>query len=146
MRTLPAALVVGSTTVTRCSFRSGRKEQSFGYNVDPEGKLLALPAPFRVRTGDMKDCAGPGDYNTEEKSWWAGVGAAKFSRGLRKTLFDGECVTKDKRPVGQRNQYCPGAAVRKVQTMLDLAVKNQTEFREPPTDMRVPSTRDSGPR
>ncbi|CAM9269981.1 unnamed protein product [Scytosiphon promiscuus] len=75
-----------------------RKEQSFGYNVDLGGKLLALPAPFTVRTGDLKDCAGPGDYNTEEKGWWAGVGAAKFSRGLRKTVFDGECLARDKRP------------------------------------------------
>ncbi|CAM9212731.1 unnamed protein product, partial [Hapterophycus canaliculatus] len=39
-----------------------------------------------------------GDYNTEEKSWWAGVGAAKFSRGLRKTVFDGECAPNDKQP------------------------------------------------
>lgn len=78
---------------------AGRKEQSFGYNVDTQGKLLALPAPFTMRTGNLEDCAGPGDYNTEDKSWWAGVGTGKFSKGSRKTVFDGEYAAKDLRPV-----------------------------------------------
>lgn len=82
-----------------CGLALGRKEQSFGYNVDPQGQLLALPAPFCMRTGNRTDSAGPGDYNPESKDWWAGVGAAKFSRGPRKTVLDGEWVMKDARPV-----------------------------------------------
>lgn len=82
----------------------GRREQSFGYNVDPHGKLLALPAPSSTRTGLLKDSAGPGDYDTQDNSWWAGVGAAKFSKGARKTIFDGDCAAKDRRPV--RRRFC----------------------------------------
>lgn len=91
-------------TIT-CFFLFVRKEQSFGYNVDPTGKLLALPAPFTMRTGNIKDCVGPGDYNTHDKSWWAGVGSAKFSKGSRKTVFDGECAAKDRRPVSHEGSY-----------------------------------------
>ncbi|CAM9307433.1 unnamed protein product [Ectocarpus sp. 12 AP-2014] len=75
-----------------------RREQSFGYNVDPHGKLLALPASSSTRTGLLKDSAGPGDYDTQDNSWWAGVGAAKFSKGARKTIFDQDCAAKDRRP------------------------------------------------
>lgn len=78
-----------------------RKDKSFGYIVDPHGKLSPLPAPFLTRSGDRADCVGPGDYELQRKEWWAGVGTAKFSQGPRKTVFDEEWAVKDKRPVRQ---------------------------------------------
>lgn len=88
-----------------------RKEQSFGYDVDSQGNLLALPSPCVMRKGTRQDCAGPCDYTTYDKNWWAGVGAAKFSKGLRKTMFDSDWATKDNRPV-RETSLCTAAQIR----------------------------------
>lgn len=53
-----------------------------------------------MRTGSRIDCAGPGDYDPQDKDWWrVGTGSATFRKGSRKTVFDEEWVVKDARPV-----------------------------------------------
>lgn len=82
---------------------NGRRGQSFGYNVDPQGRLTALPAPISTRGGDRLDCAGPGDYDPQDKDSWVKPGMVIFRRGSRKTVFDKEWVVDDNRPVSHHH-------------------------------------------
>ncbi|CAM9871865.1 unnamed protein product, partial [Choristocarpus tenellus] len=75
-----------------------RRDQSFGYNEDAQGKLLPLPAPIPTRSGTHGDTVGPGDYNPTNTHRWTGSNGAKLANGQRKTVFDDEWVSKARRP------------------------------------------------
>lgn len=98
---LPFFLQFFSLSFFQCN--NCRRGQSFGYNVDPKGRLTALPAPISTRAGDRLDCAGPGDYDPQDKESWVKPGMVIFRTGSRKTVFDKEWVVDDHRPVSHHH-------------------------------------------